>query len=289
MAGKRKLSGYKLVHEDFRLAPAESHIRKDYQQLADKRAQLIFMQAQMQAIEKESEPEVKADPARSLEREQPAAYVIEIPERDEAIGLALIPDRETERVAETDEAGTNEPAAPFVPINTAAQLAVISGAITSIDAFTTAVNATAAGARSPLAIASLNELLHRADADGISYVLSVKGLGGQSAEYTKDRHVGFDTYTTLADASVSFMLYNVDKQRIIKSGIVNGVSSVHGRLGKPPKGLIGPNAANAIKDLAAYAPPASRKPWWRHWPWARSRASTDGQEQVEDPQPSVSS
>ena len=40
-------------------------------------------------------------------------------------------------------------------------------------------------------------------------MLSVQGLGGQSLEYTKDRHVGFDTYTTLADASVSFMLYDV--------------------------------------------------------------------------------
>jgi hypothetical protein len=104
-----------------------------------------------------------------------------------------------------------------------AQLSVISGAITSIDAFTTAVNATAAGARSPLAIASLNELLHKGGADGISYVLSVKALGGRSEQYTKDRHVGFDTYTTLADASVSFMLYNVADQTIIESGIANGL------------------------------------------------------------------
>jgi hypothetical protein len=80
-------------------------------------------------------------------------------------------------------------------------LSVISGAIISIDAFTTAVNATAAGARSSLAIASLNKLLHKGGADGISYVLSVKGLGGQSEEHTKDRRVGFDIYTTLADAS----------------------------------------------------------------------------------------
>ena len=76
-------------------------------------------------------------------------------------------------------------------------------------------------------------------------MLSVKGLGGQSREYTKDRHVGFDTYTTLADASVSFVLYDrlVDcriTERSSKSGIVNGVSSVvHGRLGKPPKELAG--------------------------------------------------
>jgi hypothetical protein len=137
-------------------------------------------------------------------------------------------------------------------------LSVISGAISSIDAFTTAVNATAAGARSPLAIASLNELLHKGGADGISYVLSVKGLGGHSEEYVKDRHVGFDTYTTLADAAVSFMFYDVAAQKIIKSGIANGVSSVHGRLGKPPRGLIGPNAENAVDDQKADGPPANQ-------------------------------
>ena len=37
-------------------------------------------------------------------------------------------------------------------------------------------------------------------------LLSVKGLGGESVEYTKDRHIGIDTYTTLADAPVAFML-----------------------------------------------------------------------------------
>ena len=89
-------------------------------------------------------------------------------------------------------------------------------------------------------------------------MLSVKVLGGRSEQYTKDRHVGFDTYTTLADASVSFMLYDVADQKIIKSGIANGVSSVHGRLGKPLKGLTGPNAADAIEDLAADAPPTKQ-------------------------------
>ena len=103
----------------------------------------------------------------------------------------------------------------------------------------------------------------------------MKALGGRSEQYTKDRHVGFDTYTTLADASVSFMLYNVADQKIIESGIANGLSSVHGRLGKPLKGLIGPNAADAIKELAANQsgqPSEPRKKRWRPWSWARQRA-----------------
>jgi hypothetical protein len=135
------------------------------------------------------------------------------------------------------------------------------------------MNATAVGARSPLAIASLNELLHKGDTDGIGYVLSAKGLGGQSEEYAKDRHLGSDTYTTLADASISFMLYDTAAKKIISSGIANGVSSVHGRLGHPPTGLVGPNSEDAIDDQAANASPlvkgqqrrAAERPrrWWR--------------------------
>lgn len=168
----------------------------------------------------------------------------------------------------------------------AATQALISGAITSIDAFTTAVNATAAGTRSPLALAALNELLHEgasasdtstsASDSGFGYVLMVKGLGGQSEEYTKDRHIGFDTYTTLADASVAFMLYDVTARKVIKSGIANGVSSVHGHLGHPPTGLLGPNAEDVIDDQSADAEPGPHQPgqqpgppaapsksWWR--------------------------
>ena len=293
-----QLGEYELVHEDFRLAPAKSQIRKAYRRLADRRARLICRQLEIQAIEngnvpslsgaepewgqlkaqqtarvetdpqaradgstqandedevveaeiarystQQPEPEVEADPARSLERDQRVADLAEIRERAEA--------------------GIDKPVVQIVRVNIGDLLSVISGAITSIDAFTTAVNATAAGARSPLAIASLNELLHKGGADGIGYVLSVKGLGGQSREYTKDRHVGFDTYTTLADASVSFMLYDVAGRKIIKSGIVNGVSLVHGRLGKPPKELAADQSGQ---------PSEPRKEWWRPWSWACPRA-----------------
>ncbi len=287
-----KLSGYTLVHEDFRLAPEKSQIREDYRLLADRRARLIIRQQQMQAIKNGAgawlsglqvtdeelarygaqQPEPEAEPApeaaAASEAESRAAVREELESVSaEADQLAQQDaERQAERVAWIDEAGINEPVVRFDSVSAAAALPVISGAITSIDEFTTAVNATAAGARSPLAIASLNELLHQGGADGISYVLSVKVLGGRSEQYTKDRRVGFDTYTTLADASVSFMLYDVADQKIIKSGIANGVSSVHGRLGKPL-----PNAVDAIKELAADAPPTNqsgqppgpRKKWWR--------------------------
>lgn len=189
------------------------------------------------------------------QQEQDAATKAQPPPSGDDAGLA-------DRVA-TAEAASG---------NAAAALSIISAAITSIVAFTTAVNATAAGTRSPLAVASLNEPLHTDGGDGIGYVLLVKGLGGQSEEYTKDRHVGFDTYTTLADASVAFMFYDVTARKIISSGVANGVSSVHGRLGHPPTGLVGPDAEDAIGDQAADIAPAENQPdqpdgqhqrWWR--------------------------
>ena len=65
----------------------------------------------------------------------------------------------------------------------------------------------------------------------------------------------FDTYTTLADAAVAFMLYDLAARKIIKSGVANGVSSVHGRLGHLPTGLVGPNTEDATDDLSPGATP----------------------------------
>jgi hypothetical protein len=257
------LDGYRVVHEDFRLAPEKSQIRDTYQDLAGRRASLVFRQEQVQAAKAEADLQLsRAQAQQDAAGKAPRAAAAEA-QPAQPDGAAL-----TEQVRQATRASADA----------AAMVSVISGAIASIDAFTTAVNATSAGARSPLATASLNELLHQrnvddSDGDGIDYVLLVKGLGGQSEEYTKDRRVGFDTYTTLADASVAFMLYDLAERKIIKSGIANGVSSVHGRLGEPPTGLIGPNAADAIDDQAADTPsenqsgqpPGPRKHRWRPW------------------------
>jgi hypothetical protein len=210
-AVSEKLVGHAVVHEDFRLAPARSAIRDAYQRLTLKRTDLILKQMQVQVAKNDSDLVLA-----SAQQEQDAARKAKPPREDD--------NDLSKQIAEATAASARA----------AAALSLISAAITNIDAFTTAVNSTAAGARSPLAIASLNELLHEGADDRIGYVLSVKGLGGQSEEYTKDRRIGFDTYTTLADATISFMLYDTAAKKIISSGVANGVSSVHGRLGKPP-------------------------------------------------------
>jgi hypothetical protein len=247
-AVSEKLDGYTVVHEDFRLAPEESQIRETYRQLVEKRTALVFKQEEVQTAKNQADLEL----SRAQQKQDAAKKAQPPPSDDDAAALA-------DQVAEVEAASGNA----------AAALSLISSAITSIDAFTTAVNATAAGTRSPLAIASLNELLHQDGGDRIGYVLSVKGLGGQSEEYTKDRHVGFDTYTTLADASVAFMLFDVAARKIVRSGIANGVSSVHGQLGKPPTGLVGPNAEDAIGDQGTDIPPTEDQPAGQHQPWWR--------------------
>jgi hypothetical protein len=230
-AVSEKLAGYTVLHEDFRLAPAKSAIRDAYRQLAQKRTELVFKQEREQVAKNEADLELSR-----AQQQQDAAKKATPPKQDDA-GLAI------------DDA-------TLASANAAAVLSLITAAITRIDAFTTVINVNAAGTRSPLAIASLNELLHEGDNDRISYVLSVKGLGGQSEDYTKNRHIGVDTYTTLADASISFMLYDTAAKKIIGSGVANGVSSVHGRLGHPPTGLVGPNATDAISDQATDASPS---------------------------------
>ena len=260
-----KLDGFTVVHEDFRLAPQASQIRTAYQRLAEKRAALAIRQEAVQATKNKADLELAQAQQKQAEQKPPE-------QKQDAAKKASPP---------TDDPGLAVQVARALQTSAdaAAELTLISGTIASIDAFNTAVNATAAGTRSPLALASLNELLHQdaasgdSDSDAIGYVLSVKGLSGQSEEYTKDRHVGFDTYTTLADAAVAFMLYDLAARKIIKSGIANGVSSVHGRLGHPPTGLVGPNTEDATDDLSPGATPEDhqagqpehRKHHWRLW------------------------
>ena len=250
-----KMGAYTVVHEDFRLGPQESPTRKDYQRLMDKRTALLFKQEQVQKIKNDAD------------------LVLSCAQQDQDTASKANPLRPADA-----ELAAQVPGKEKASADAAAALALISAAITSIDAFTTAVNATAAGIRSPLAVTILTELLchggtHGDSDDGVSYVLSVKGLGGQSVEYTKDRHIGLDTYTTLADAPVTFMLYDLAARKIISSGIANGISSVHGHLGEPPTGLIGPNSASAVDDEAADAtseeradqPSEPHKTWWHRW------------------------
>lgn len=201
-----------IVHEDFRLAPEHSEIANRYRDLGQKRKDLVLRQLEIQVAKNQADLELSR-----AEQQQDANKKATPPEPD---------DPELEKQIRQSTAASAA---------AAASLSIIASTISGIDQFINTVNATAAGARSPLAIASLNELLWgEPGGSRIDYVLSVKGLGGQSANYTKDRRVGHDTYTTLADASLSFMLYDTDKKKVISSGVVNGIGFLRGRVGEVP-------------------------------------------------------
>jgi hypothetical protein len=114
-AVSKRLAGYTVVHEDFRLAPAKSAIRDAYQQLALKRTALVFKQEKEQVAKNEADLELSR--ARQL---QDAAKQAKPPKPDDPALAKQIAD------------------ATAASANAAAVLSLISTAITSIDAFTTA-------------------------------------------------------------------------------------------------------------------------------------------------------
>ena len=57
----------------------------------------------------------------------------------------------------------------------------------------------------------------------------MKSLAAQAQEHIKDRKVYYDIYTSNADVSVAFLLYDTTNKKIISSGVATGSSSVHGR------------------------------------------------------------
>jgi hypothetical protein len=206
-----RLGRYTVLHEDFRLAPIRSNVGDRYQVLAGKRSALLFEQEKIQIAKNDQDLEL----SRAQQQQDAATKAKPAKAADSDLASKI--------------SAATESSASF-----GAALSLISGAISSIDAFSTTINTGAVGTRPPIAIASLYELLHLEGDEGIRYILSVKGLGGQSEEYTKDRRVGHDTYTTLADASISFMLFDAKTRKIISSGVANGVSSVQGRPGQAP-------------------------------------------------------
>jgi hypothetical protein len=216
-----------VAHEDFRLSPDDSHVQQSYDELTAKRAALLIMQEKVQGLKN------AADMTLAQAQVLVDAAQKETPPRTD------------------DQAVENLEKATFKSANAGALLSLMAAALTGIDSLVTSVNSVAAGSRSPLAIAILNESLREPGQGALDFVLAVKGLGGQSEEYTKDRHVGVDTYTSLADASISYMLFDVGAKAIVKAGLTSGVSSVHGTLGKPPRGLVGPNVMTAVEDEQA--------------------------------------
>ena len=153
-----RLNSFTVVHEDFRLAPEKSRIREIYQQLSEKRVALAFQQEHVAAAKAKADLDLARAQQKQDEAKKPQLPSGAAPQHAESPPGAAA--EQAGPPSGDSDLADQVAAAQAASAQAAATLALISGAITSIDAFTTAVNATAAGTRSPLALAALNELLH---------------------------------------------------------------------------------------------------------------------------------
>jgi hypothetical protein len=258
-----RLPNLLVTHDDFRLMPtppeepSDSTLAAKYHALSRRRTDLLLRKAALQ--------EGKNDADLRLARAM-AAMDAENKKADDAKQPAPPPPDEL-ATATRDSA------------NSAALIALTDAAIGGIDAFTAAIGSASAGIRPPITIALLAETLRL---KWIDYVLMVKSLGGQSQEVLQDRHLGADTYTILGDASIDYLLLDVETGVLASAGVVTGLGVARGKVGEIPTVNIAPMATDAGVATAATArqdgqptagsgnPPAqkhTRLHWPPHWPW----------------------
>lgn len=121
-------------------------------------------------------------------------------------------------------------------VATARQTAIDTVA-TGADAFVAAVRAPGAGGtRSMLAKAALREQLHKGGGEPASpfeFVLLIKAEAGQTEQSTTNLPLWFkDRFSTIATASITFMLLHPDAGTIVDAGTVTTATSVHGKIGE---------------------------------------------------------
>jgi hypothetical protein len=118
----------------------------------------------------------------------------------------------------------------------AANIAVIEKLVDAIDAFLAGVHAVPAGAtKSPIAFATLHELLHDSGSSRLTHVLLVKMEAGQSQQVLEDRPLWFqDKYSTIVDLSITYILIATDDSQIVTAGSATGTASAYGKIGEPP-------------------------------------------------------
>ena len=108
---------------------------------------------------------------------------------------------------------------------------------TAADAFVAAIRAPGAGGtRSLLANAALREQLHEGGGDtapSFGFVLLIKAEAGQTEQSTTNLPLWFkDRFSTIATASITFMLLQPTAGTIIDAGTVTAAASAHGKIGE---------------------------------------------------------
>jgi hypothetical protein len=116
----------------------------------------------------------------------------------------------------------------------AATVEAIGAVVGAIDSLTTSIRATGAnGGRSRLSIAALAETLH--EGERVSHVLLVKAQTGSATELREDRAVQADTFATIVDAHVTFMVLDTKTGEIVDVGTQTATVMASGKVGEVPR------------------------------------------------------
>jgi hypothetical protein len=110
-----------------------------------------------------------------------------------------------------------------------ANLSEIESLISMIDTYIAAIHAVpASGQRSLLATAALYERIQK-----VSHVLLVKAQAGQAKDMLDNRPLWWaDRFSTVVDASITFMLIDRSSSELKSSGTLSGRAELSGRIGK---------------------------------------------------------
>ena len=146
----------------------------------------------------------------------------------------------------------------------------VDSVLASIDSFVASINKTPeGGARPPIAIATLQELLHKADGtpDAFTHVLLIKAEAGQAQQLLENKPLWWeDKFSSVVDVSVTYMLIKAEGSGVEAAGTATGTASAFGKIGETPQIAIhGPTNSSAA-DRAPYVddPPDNKHPR-RHW------------------------
>ena len=128
----------------------------------------------------------------------------------------------------------------------ALRIGLTDSLVSSIDTFGAAIRIVPDGARrSAIATAALHEFLHKPQpANGtteqISHILLVKAQPGQAQQLIDDRPFWFkDTFSTMVDVSVTYVLIEAPSSHLVASGTLTGTAKARGKIGDEPTTQIG--------------------------------------------------
>jgi hypothetical protein len=211
-----------IFHDDFRLLPEGGAVQDKVASLAEKRTELVGLK-------------ITLEDRKSTESARLGELKAEVKESEEKISEAKKADRDGLRPA-LDKLHGEVAECEVAVGECAVRVGLIDSTTDAIDKFTTSMQTTAAGAtHSPLVAAILREQLHRdcGDAKKFTHVLLVKAEPGSAQQLVDDRPLMFkDKFTTIATATVSYMLIETTGGSVLRSGSIGGEAKVQGTVGK---------------------------------------------------------